>query len=136
MGNQSSALSMDPNVSLAKNFSSVALGDYIQAVNQRYQEHKAEFVLRSWAWYILIPLALFLVFAPGLIFSIPSVEDCNDGVVKPIAPGRINIYNSLFAVFVFYFITLLIVYGLGGLWGIDPPFQKNIISQYASALTK
>jgi uncharacterized BrkB/YihY/UPF0761 family membrane protein len=131
-----SSSSQDPLTSLAKSLSYESLGNYIQAVNKRYQEHKAEYVLRSWAWYFLIPLALFLVFAPGLVLSVPSVQDCNDGVTKPIAPGRINIYNSLVAVFVFYFIILLIVYGLGGLWGIDPPFQQNIIAKYASAITK
>lgn len=127
---------MDPITSLAKGLASPSLGPYLEKINNDYQQHKAEYILRSWAWYFLIPLSLFLVFAPGLILSVPSVQDCNDGVTKPIAPGRINIYNSLVAVFVFYFVILLIVYGLGSYWNIDPPFQKNTIERFAKDLIK
>jgi hypothetical protein len=126
----------DPLMNLAKSLSSEALANWIQGKHQEFEQHKAEYILRSWAWYFLIPLSMFLLFAPGLLISVPSVQDCNDGVTKPWAPGTINIYNSLVAIFVFYLIILLIVFGLGGYWGIDPPFQKDILSRFASSITK
>ena len=115
----------------AASLSNTTLGNYLEAVNERYVKHKTETFLRSIAWYILLPLALFYVFAPGLIFSIPAEPSCSDNVPRPIAPERVTFWNTAFAVFVFYLIILLIIFGLGGYWGIAAPFQPNVISKFA-----
>lgn len=104
--------------------------DFVERESQQYLSHRSETFVRSIAWYIVLPLALFLVFAPGLIFSIPAEPDVSDNVKRPIAPGRITVANSLFAVFVFYLLILLIIFGLGGHWGFSAPFAPNPFAKF------
>lgn len=110
--------------------SNSTLEAYLDAVQKQYTEHRAQTFVRSIAWYIVLPLALFLVFAPGLIFSIPQEPRVTDNVKTPIAPGRVTWANALFAVIVFYGITLLVIFGLGGYWGFASPFAPNPIGKF------
>ena len=110
--------------------SNSTLEAYLEAVQKQYTEHRAQTFMRSIAWYIVLPLALFLVFAPGLIFSIPAEPRVSDNVKTPIAPGRVTWANSLFAIIVFYLIILLVIFGLGGYWGFGAPFAPNPIGKF------
>ena len=110
--------------------SNSTLEAYLEAVQKQYTEHRVQTFARSISWYIVLPLALFLVFAPGLIFSIPAEPRVTDNVKTPIAPGRITWGNSLFAVIVFYLAILLVIFGLGGYWGFAAPFSPNPIAKF------
>lgn len=108
-----------------------AYSNMIRAINERFEAHRAMYIVRSWAWYLLLPLCVYAVFSPGFIFSVPAVEDCDDGLTKPIAPGRVTGTNLVVALFAFYLPLTIFIFWLGAQWDIDFPFQKNVLMKYA-----
>jgi len=50
---------------------------------------------RAMVYYFGLPVFFFIILAPGLLISIPPVKDCDTGVSKPFAPGRITVGNTV-----------------------------------------
>jgi len=88
---------------------------------QQYFNKASTDKFRAYVYYFLLPVFFFVVLAPGLLISIPPVDDCDSGVKKPIAPSRVTWTNALVHGFVFGGLVFLLFW-YGSLHRIVFPF--------------
>lgn len=77
-------------------------------------------------WYIFFPAIVFVVFAPGLIFSLPAEENC-DRVTTYVNPQKVTWENALVAG-ALYLVFLTLWFWLGGLAHVNFPFHLGELS--------
>lgn len=101
---------------------------FVKFIDDKLSEHIDKFFIRGLLWYFGWPLFFFVLLAPGWLVSIPPVASCDDGVKKPIAPGRATTSNVLLHACLF---TLLVgvMFVLGAKMGIDFPFHFSTVSR-------
>lgn len=86
-------------------------------------QEQTKLIARDTFYYLFFPWFWFVVLCPGFILSIPSVKDCDDGISKTFAPGRVTILATLVHVCVWAFVVA-VFYWFGAFKGINFPFTS------------
>ena len=103
--------------------------NYLTQCVQVIEAQHGRFFLRSVLWYFWWPLFFFVILAPGFILSIPPAQDCDDNVVKPIAPGRVTVQN-VFVHAAIFIVIIVAMYYAGAKMGILAPWTPLAIGMF------
>lgn len=108
----------------------------------RAEAHKQS--LATWAYYLGIPVFLYLLLAPGLFISIPAETDCETGVSKTWSPAHVTIANTFVHLIVFFLIVYIVwkvgatgtLFGKSGRSSLPLPFLSHHLDALSLGLKK
>lgn len=107
--------------------SSITNTNYGKFVVSTLKSEQAKTVVRSVIWYFGWPLFFFIILAPGFLISLPPARDCDDGVIKPIAPERTTVANVFLHAFIFLALIIIMYWYGATKLGIYFPFTARAI---------